>query len=106
MLNIERNLEPVPERIIIVQRNEPGISFYKKPKKLWGGCMPYVSVDCERIDFCFLDDGVRWIDLSLCHSCSIQAKCQQRHNYLKALAYERKISAKNKSKTKIEQEED
>ena len=104
MLYVDRNAEPIPDRNYSVQRNKPGMSFYKKPEKPWGGCLPYVSVDCDRFDCSFLDGQVRWIDMSLCHACKRKENCKQRIQYLKALSDERKERALNKKP--INQDED
>lgn len=113
MLSIERNqilikleVERNPLLPFDIKRNPPGMSLYTKPEKIWGGCLPYVPCDCEKIDYCFIDEGIRWIDLSICHGCSIQSKCQIRLDYLKALNNEIKVNLEKKANQKKEEEND
>lgn len=89
MLIIERNLNPIPEKEYNIERNPAGMTFYKIPEKLWGGCLPHPPIDCHRIALTFMDDGIRWIDLSLCHSCPEIDCCRNRRDFLRALATKR-----------------
>lgn len=51
----------------------------------WGGHMPNPPENCERKHLAFVHKEVTWIDLSVCHKCSILSECTRRKEYLKAL---------------------
>ena len=49
----------------------------------WGGHLHTPPKDCEKKDMWFTHNGIVWLDLSICHDCSIITECVRRKEYLK-----------------------
>lgn len=53
------------------------------PHKQFGGCLPYPPDHCKARRPFVDDDGVEYVDMSVCGHCS--AKCHRYHEHSKAL---------------------
>lgn len=69
----------------IIKRNNFPMPKFPFPIKNVGGHLPNPPEDCERKDKWSKRHSIIWIDLSLCHSCSILKECHTRKTYLKAV---------------------
>lgn len=96
---IQRNTK---KESIIMKRNPPG--YVALPEKNIGGFLPDPPEDCEKKEFWVSYYKNFWIDLSICHSCSIKKECITRSDYLSFLQKNRqnKLLEKTKKETKKE----
>lgn len=77
MIKKKKPIQSVPK-----EKEIPNITYLRHN---WGGHMPFPPEGCERIEFAFNHEGVTWLDLNICHPCSLLKTCQRRKEYLKSL---------------------
>lgn len=62
-------------------RDNP-IPIYPESYHHWGGHLPFPPKDCPCSEYIFMQDGIRWLDISFCtmNKCG-QAPCKRRKAY-------------------------
>lgn len=65
----------------MIKRNPPGGEM-DLPEKNIGGFLPWPPDECIKSEFHRKQDGVIWIDLSICHGCELITACHRRKAYM------------------------
>jgi hypothetical protein len=63
----------------------------KMPDKNLGGFLPFPPKECQKKNHIIKCYGILWIDLNVCHSCTIIKECDTRKEHLQKLKEQRKL---------------
>lgn len=97
---VVRNSKPII-KTLSVKRNPPGDLPIPEIKSSFGGHLPNPPGVCDKSEKIFEYQGIRWLDLSLCHYCQSIKSCEPRRKYLTHLNEDRVAyfeNLKNKGK--------